>query len=92
MRQIHALAIASAFILLPATFTASFAQSGSGSDVPPATTRSAFPGPTTNGATQTSSNSLSPTSGTGGGGMGSASGRKLGGQDRKSKVVTDTGG
>jgi hypothetical protein len=89
MRQICFFAVASAFILLPGTFTASFAASGS--DVPPATTRSAFPGPTTNGATQTSSSSYSPTNGTGGGGMGSASGRKLGGQDRKSKVVPAAG-
>jgi hypothetical protein len=90
MRHLHALAFA--FILLPATVTASFAQSGSGSDVPKATARAAFPGPTTNGATQTSSNSLSSTSGTAGGGMGSAGGVKLGGQDRKSKTVVPTTG
>ncbi|MBW4023832.1 MAG: hypothetical protein HIU92_11990 [Proteobacteria bacterium] len=86
--KVQAIALAGAMLLAPAAFTASFAQSsGSGSDVPPSTTRSAFPGPAvkSNGTVQST---LSPTSGTGGGGMSTKSGMKAGGQDRKSKIQT----
>ena len=79
--------IAASFLLLaPAAFTSSFAQSsGGGSDIPKATTRSAFPGPAIKGGKAVSS-TYSPTSGTGGGGISSGGGVKLGGEDRKSKI------
>ncbi|WP_419760449.1 hypothetical protein [Acidisoma sp.] len=84
MHHLRSLAIASALLFAPPLITASMAQSsGGGSDVPPATARAAFPGATSNGAMGTSTGtSLSPTSGTGGGGMATASGMKEGGADK----------
>jgi hypothetical protein len=84
MRHLRSFAIATALLFSPPLITASLAQSsGGGSDVPPATARAAFPGATSNGALGTSTNtSLSPTSGTGGGGMTTASGMKAGGTDK----------
>ena len=84
MRQLRSFAIATALLFSPPLITASFAQSsGGGSDVPPATARAAFPGATSNGTMGTAvGNSLSPTSGTGGGGMTTASGMKSGGADK----------
>jgi hypothetical protein len=77
---------AGCLIVAPAAFTSSFAQSsGGGSDIPKATTRAAFPGPAIKGGKAVSS-TLSPTSGTGGGGMSSGGGVKPGGEDRKSKI------
>ena len=77
---------AAALLVAPAAFTSSYAQSsGGGSDIPKATTRAAFPGPAIKGGKAVSS-TLSPTSGTGGGGMSSGGGVKPGGQDRKSKI------
>jgi hypothetical protein len=84
MRHIRSFAIATALIFSPPLITASFAQSsGGGSDVPPATARAAFPGATSNGSLGTSTgSSVSPTSGTGGGGLATASGMKAGGADK----------
>ena len=86
--RLRTIAIAASFILAPAAFTASFAQSsGGGSDVPKATTRAAVAGATTNGTLGTKvGSSLSPTSGTGGGGMSTGNGMKAGGEARKSKI------
>ena len=84
------IAVAASFILAPAAFTESFAQSssgGGGSDIPKATTRAASAGATTNGTLGTKVGaSLSPTNGTQGGGMSTGGGMKAGGQNRKSKV------
>lgn len=83
MHHIRALAFLAALAVVPSA--ASFAQSGS--DVPPATTRSAVAGARSNGTLGTTTgNSYSPTSGTGGGGMSSGNGVKAGGQARKSKI------
>ncbi len=84
MRQLRSFAIATALIVSPPFITASFAQSsGGGSDVPPATARAAVPGAVSNGAMGTTTGaSLSPVSGTGGGGMTTASGMKAGGADK----------
>ena len=84
MRHIRSFAIATALLFSPPLITASLAQSsGGGSDVPPATSRAAFPGATSNGTMGTTTgSSLSPTSGTGGGGVSTASGMKAGGSDR----------
>ncbi|WP_159013637.1 hypothetical protein [Acidisoma sp. S159] len=78
MRHFRALAMASAFFLAPAGITATLAASGS--DVPPATNRAASPGAVSNGQLGTvTGNSVSPTSGTAGGGLSSANGQKAGG-------------
>jgi hypothetical protein len=78
MRHFRALAMASALFLASGALTASLAQSGS--DVPPATDRAASPGAVSNGQLGTTTgNSLSPTSGTAGGGLSTASGMKAGG-------------
>jgi hypothetical protein len=84
MRRFHSLAIAAALLFAPPMITASFAQSaGGGSDVPPATARAAMPGAVSNGVMGTTvGDSLSPTSGTAGGGMTTASGMKAGGADK----------
>ena len=81
MRYLRSFAIASALLFAPPLITASLAAGGS--DVPPATARAAFPGATTNGTMGTRTGaSLSPTSGTAGGGMATKSGMKMGGQNR----------
>jgi hypothetical protein len=78
MRHFRALTMASALFLASGALTASLAQSGS--DVPPATNRAASPGAVSNGQLGTTTgNSLSPTSGTAGGGLSTASGMKAGG-------------
>jgi hypothetical protein len=84
MRHLRSFAIATALLFAPPLITASLAQSsGGGSDVPPATARAAFPGATSNGQLGTSTgDSLSPTSGTGGGGLTTASGMKAGGANK----------
>jgi hypothetical protein len=84
MRHLRSLVIASALLISPPLITASLAQSsGGGSDVPPATARAAVPGAVSNGAMGTTTgDSVSPTSGTGGGGMTTASGMKAGGLDK----------
>ena len=84
--KLRTLLAAASLLLAPAAFTSSFAQSsGGGSDIPKATTQSAFPGPAIKGGKAVSS-TMSPTSGTGGGGMSSGGGVKPGGEDRKSKI------
>jgi hypothetical protein len=89
MRHFRALAMASALLLGPASVTASFAQNGSGSNVPPATNRSAFPGATSNGTLGTTfGNTNKPTSGTAGGGMSAGNGVKAGGQARAHRTHT----
>jgi len=88
MRQLRSLFIASAFLLAPPAIGVSVAQSNSGSDVPPATQRAASPGAVSNGTLGTTTgNSLSPTSGTGGGGMSAGSGVKAGGMAHASKMT-----
>ena len=84
MRHLRSYAIASALLFSPPLITASLAQSsGGGSDVPPATSRAAVPGAVSNGTMGTTTgDSVSPTSGTGGGGMTTASGMKMGGADK----------
>jgi hypothetical protein len=84
MRHIRSFAFATALLVSPPLITASLAQSaGSGSDVPPATARAAVPGAVSNGTMGTTvGDSLSPTSGTAGGGMTTASGMKPGGADK----------
>jgi hypothetical protein len=84
MRHFRSLAIASALLISPPLVTASLAQSsGGGSDVPPATARAAVPGAVSNGTMGTTTgDSVSPTSGTGGGGMTTGSGMKAGGMDK----------
>jgi len=84
MRHLRTLVFASAIILSPPLMAASFAQSsGGGSDVPPATARAAVPGAVSNGTMGTTTGmSVSPTSGTAGGGMATASGMKAGGANR----------
>jgi hypothetical protein len=86
--RFRTIAIAFSFVLAPAVFTASFAQSsGGGSDIPKATTQAGSAGATTNGTLGTKvGSSLSPTNGTQGGGMSTGSGMKAGGQARKSKI------
>jgi hypothetical protein len=86
MRHLRSFAIASALLFSPPLITASLAQSsGGGSDVPPATARAASPGAVSNGTMGTTIGaSLSPTSGTAGGGMTTASGMKAGGADKSS--------
>ena len=80
MRHLRSFAIATALLFSPPLMTASLAQSSGGSDVPPATARAASPGAVSNGTLGTTvGNSLSPTSGTAGGGMTTASGMKMGG-------------
>jgi hypothetical protein len=81
------LAIAASFIMVPAAFTTSLAQSsGGGSEIPKATTRSAFPGPRIDGAGNAVLDSTRPNSGIGGGGMSSEGGIKAGGEDRNSAL------
>jgi hypothetical protein len=84
MRHLRSFAIATALLFAPPLVTASFAQSsGGGSDVPPATSRAAVPGAVSNGTMGTTVGmSTSPTSGTAGGGMTTASGMKAGGADK----------
>jgi hypothetical protein len=85
MRHLRSFAIASALLFSPPLITASLAQSSGGSDVPPATARASSPGAVSNGTMGTTIGaSLSPTSGTGGGGMTTASGMKAGGTDKSS--------
>jgi hypothetical protein len=85
MRPIHSLAFAAAFALAP--LASGFAASGS--DVSPATTRAAVPGPVSNKAFgETKGYSQSPTNGVAGGGMASGGGIKAGGQSRQSAVTT----
>ncbi len=93
MRQFRSLAIATALLFAPPLITASFAQSsGGGSDVPPATARAAVPGAVSNGTLGTKTGySLSPTSGTAGGGMTTASGMKAGGTDKSRLTHHKTG-
>jgi hypothetical protein len=68
-------------LLTFASVGGSSAWADGGSDIPPATTRSAFPGATTNGALGTKfGDSYSPTNGTRGGGMATAGGMKAGPQ------------
>jgi hypothetical protein len=84
MRQLRRFAAAIVLLFSPPLITAGLAQSsGGGSDVPPATARAAVPGAVSNGTLGTTvGNSLSPVSGTGGGGMATASGIKAGGADK----------
>ena len=91
--RLRTIAIAASFILAPAAFTASFAQSsggggtgGGGSDIPKSTTSSAFAGPRITGSGQVVESSTRPNSGIGGGGMSSGGGVKPGGEDRKSQI------
>jgi hypothetical protein len=82
MRQLRRFAAAIVLLFSPPLIAAALAQSG-GSDVPPATARAAVPGAVSNGTLGTTvGNSLSPVSGTGGGGMATASGIKAGGADK----------
>jgi hypothetical protein len=83
MRHLRSFAVASALLFSPPLISASLAQSSGGSDVPPATARAASPGAVSNGTMGTTIGaSLSPTSGTAGGGMTTASGMKAGGADK----------
>jgi len=83
MRHLCSFAAAIVLFFSPPLIAAGLAQSSGGSDVPPATARAAVPGAVSNGAIGTTvGNSLSPVSGTGGGGMATASGIKAGGSDK----------
>jgi hypothetical protein len=84
MRHLRSFAIATALLFSPPLITASLAQSaGGGSNIPPATARAAVAGAVSNGTLGTTvGSSLSPTSGTAGGGMATASGMKVGGVDK----------
>ncbi|MBW4025345.1 MAG: hypothetical protein HIU92_19820 [Proteobacteria bacterium] len=77
-------ALAAAAFFASAAFTASFAQSTNG-DIPPATTRSAFPGPTIQDG-KVIPFSYSPTSGTMSGGMATNGGVQAGGPYRKAEI------
>jgi hypothetical protein len=86
--KLRFMALAASLVVAPAAFTGSLAQSsGGGSDVPKATTKAAVAGATADGTIGTKTGaSTSPTSGTAGGGMSTASGMKSGGEAKKSKI------
>jgi hypothetical protein len=87
MRYLPSFTIAAALLFAPPLITASFAQSGS--DVPPATARAAVPGPVAKGTIGTHTGySVSPTSGTAGGGMATNSGMKAGGMAKSTVKKT----
>jgi hypothetical protein len=87
MRHLRSLLIASVFLLAPPAIGVSLAQNASGSDVPPATQKSAVAGAVSNGTLGTTTgNSTAPTSGTAGGGMSAGNGMKAGGMARKPMV------
>jgi hypothetical protein len=89
MRKFRALAVASIFVLAPAS--ASFAASGS--DTPPDTAKAAVAGATSDGTIGTTiGNSTSPTSGTGGGGLATGSGKKAGALEKRDKATSISGG
>jgi hypothetical protein len=85
--RFQTLFLTASIVIAPAAFTASFAQSsGGGSDIPKATTSSAFPGPRITNSGKVVTSSTRPNSGIGGGGMSTGGGIKAGGEDRKSKI------